>query len=293
MGSKSSLTVVTGASSGIGLQTALHLANLGHTVVGTVRSDDDARKLKSNARFLDKTIHTVRMDVSSDDSVREAFREIALLGEVNVLVNNAGVAPTGVCEETTVEVYNEAFNINVSGAVRCIQKVLPSMRANRSGTIVNVSSVTGRFAALGQSPYVTSKWALEGLSEGLAQELAHFGIRVAIVEPGVTRTPIFTKNLDTPNLSGAYDAHYRRLFQFYAKGLQSASPAEEVARTVYEAIHTSEPRLRYQCSWGASELIDGRAAMSDEAWAEMNHDVSDAEYFNRFNSFFGINISPE
>ena len=292
MSQRSPLTVVTGASSGIGLQTALHLASLGHTVVGTVRTDDSAKKLHSNAKFIDKVIHTVCMDVSSDESVSDAFSEIERLGEVTVLVNNAGVAPTGVCEETSAAVYNESFNTNVTGAVRCIQKVLPAMRSGRSGTIVNVSSVTGRFAALGQSAYVTSKWALEGLSEGLAQELAHFGIRVAVVQPGVTRTPIFAKNLDTPNLSGAYDAHYRRLLQFYMTGLQSASPAEDVARTIYEAIHTTEPRLRYQCSWGAAELIEGRAAMTDEAWVEMNRDVTDEEYFERFRANFGLDITP-
>jgi NAD(P)-dependent dehydrogenase (short-subunit alcohol dehydrogenase family) len=287
------LTVVTGASSGIGLQTALHLASLGHTVVGTVRTENSAKKLLSNAKFLGNAIHTVCMDVGSDESVAAAFSDIERLGEVTVLINNAGVAPTGVCEETSAEIYNESFNINVTGAVRCIQQVLPSMRSVRSGTIVNVSSVTGQFAALGQSAYVTSKWALEGLSEGLAQELAHFGIRVAIVQPGVTRTPIFTKNLDTPNLSGAYDAHYRRLLQFYMTALQSASPAEDVARTIYEAIHTTKPRLRYQCSWGAAELIEGRAAMTDEAWTEMNRDVTDEEYFERFRTNFGLDIAPQ
>ena len=98
------------------------------------------------------------------------------------------------------------MNVNLCGAVRCLQQVLPGMRERRSGAIVNITSITGRIAALAQSPYVTSKWAFEGLSEGLAQELAPFGIRVVIVEPGVTKSAIFAKNIDAPNQTGAYDA---------------------------------------------------------------------------------------
>ena len=96
------------------------------------------------------------------------------------------------------------------------------MRERRRGAIVNITSVVGRLAALAQSPYVTSKWAFEGLSEGLAQEVAPFGIRVAIVEPGVTKSAIFAKNLEMPNLTGAYDDAYRRMFQMYAAGLAHA-----------------------------------------------------------------------
>ena len=94
----------------------------------------------------------------------------------------------------------------------------PGMRARGSGCIVNVTSVAGRFGAIAQAPYVASKWALEGLSDELAFELAPFGIRVVIVEPGVTRSAIFAKNVDAPNATGAYDDHYRRLFEFYTAG---------------------------------------------------------------------------
>ena len=124
------------------------------------------------------------------------------------------------------------MNVNLCGATRCTQAVLPQMRERGSGTIVNITSVAGRIAALAQAPYVASKWALEGLSELLAQEVAPFGVRVAIIEPGVTQSAIFAKNVDLPNHTGAYDAAYRRMFQFYAAGMAGATPAIEVAKVI-------------------------------------------------------------
>src|SRR6185312_4573855 len=104
---------------------------------------------------------------------------------------------------------------------------------------------TGRFAALAQSTYVASKWAFEGISEGLAQELAPFGIRVVIIEPGVTKSAIFAKNVDAPSTTGAYDAHYRRMFQFYATGIAHATDPFEVAKLIDHALTTEQPKLRY------------------------------------------------
>ena len=109
-------------------------------------------------------------------------------------------------EEATPELYLDVMNVNLCGAVRCLKAVLPGMRERRSGAIVNITSIAGRMAAIAQSPYVASKFAFEGLSEGLAQELAPFGIRVVIIEPGVTKSAIFAKSIDAPNTTGAYDS---------------------------------------------------------------------------------------
>jgi NAD(P)-dependent dehydrogenase (short-subunit alcohol dehydrogenase family) len=147
-------------------------------------------------------------------------------------------------------------------------------------------------AATAQSPYVASKWALEGLSEGLAQELAPFGIRVAIIEPGMTKSAIFAKSVDAPNATGAYDAPYRRMFQFYAAGLADATDPFEVAEVIRHAITTEEPKLRYAVSWGGPEMIDGRAAMSDEDWVQLGAAADDAEYYDRFERHFGLDIRP-
>ena len=288
----SPITVVTGANSGIGRATAIHLATQGHTVFGTVRSLDKAGKLQAMAAERGAEVNLVELDVADDASVAAGFAQILELtgGVVDVLVNNAGVGGNAVAEECPPSLYTEVFNVNVNGAVRCIQQVVAGMRERRRGAIVNITSIAGRLAALAQSPYVVSKWAFEGLSEGLAQELAPFGIRVVIIEPGVTKSAIFAKNIDAPNQSGAYDDAYRRLFQFYAAGLAHATDPFEVGEVIHHAVTTDTPQLRYPVSWGGHELIEGRAAMSDADWVALGAHTDDDEYYDAFRGAFGLDL---
>ena len=286
------VAVVTGANSGIGRATALHLAQQGYRVFGTVRSIEKAGKLQSRATELGITVELIEMDVADDASVQRGFADIfRTTDRVDVLVNNAGIGGNGVVEESTPQMYHDAFNVNVVGAIRCTQQVLPKMRARKSGTIVNITSVVGRFAAVAQAPYVASKWAFEGVSEELAQEVAPFGIRVVIIEPGVTKSSIFAKNIDAPNQSGAYDAHYRRMFAFYAAGITNATPAEDVGALIHHAITTDSPQLRYACSWAGPEIVAGRAQQTDAEWVLMAVSVDDSDYFNAFKSAYGVDIS--
>ena len=290
------VAVVTGANSGIGRATAIAFAQAGYRVFGTVRGLAKADKLLAKARGsgVADLITLVEMDVADSASVTSGLAEIfAVTDRVDVLVNNAGVGGNAVTEECPIDTYNTVFNINHNGLVRCIQAVLPGMRARRSGAIVNVSSVVGKITAIAQSPYYVSKWAVEGMSEGLAQELAPFGIRVAIIEPGVTRSSIFGKNIDAPNQTGAYDAHYRRLFAFYAEGIAKATPAEAAAATILEAATTETPRLRWTCSWGARELIAARAQMTDEEWVALGAHLDDETYYAEFEARFGLDIRPK
>ena len=196
-------------------------------------------------------------------------------------------------EECSPALYLDVMNVNLCGAVRCLQAVLPQMRERGSGAIVNITSIAGRFAALAQSPYVASKYALEGVSEGLAQELAPFGIRVVIIEPGVTKSAIFAKTIDAPNATGAYDAPYRRMFQFYAAGIANATDPFEVAEVIHHAITTDEPQLRYATSWGGQRA--GRRPSSDSTtptgWRSARIDDDD-EYYARFDELFGLPIGP-
>jgi NAD(P)-dependent dehydrogenase (short-subunit alcohol dehydrogenase family) len=286
------VSVVTGANSGIGRATAIHLAAQGHTVFGTVRSRSKAAKLEAMAADAGVAVHLVELDIADDASVEQGFAEIfaATGGIVDVLVNNAGVGGNAVAEECPPSLYLEVMNVNLCGAVRCLQQVLPGMRRRGHGAVVNITSIAGRLAALAQSPYVASKWAFEGLSEGLAQELAPFGIRVAIVEPGVTKSAIFAKNIDAPNQSGAYDAAYRRLFQFYAAGLSHATDPFEVGAVVHHAVTTDAPQLRYPVSWGGHELVEGRTAMSDADWVALGTHESDDDYYDDFAARFGIDL---
>ena len=291
--SQQPVAVVTGANSGIGRATAIHLASTGSRVFGTVRSVGKADKLRAMAADAGVEIELVELDIADDASVAEGFAQILdTAGRVDHLVNNAGVGGNAVAEECPTSLYLDVMNVNLCGAVRCIQAVLPQMRERGSGAIVNITSVTGRIAALAQSPYVTSKWAFEGLSEGLAQELAPFGIRVVIIEPGVTKSAIFAKSIDAPNNTGAYDAPYRRMFQFYARGIAEATDPVEVAQVIHHAITTDEPELRYAMSWGGQGMVDGRQAMTDAEWVELGAIEDDTEYYLRFQEHFGVDIRP-
>ena len=284
------LAVVTGANSGIGRATAVALGAAGFTVVGTVRRKASAAKLLAAAEKAGTSIDLVELDVADTESVRAGFAEIAdRHGSPAVLVNNAGIAPVATVEECTAEVLHDTANVNVAGALRAIHCVLPAMRAAGRGCIVNVTSVAGRVAGVAQAPYTASKWALEGLSESLAHEVAPFGVRVAIVEPGVTRSAIFAKNTDAPNVTGAYGSQYARMFQFFAAGIPQATPAEEVGALIVGAVTTDEPRLRYVCSWAGPEMVAGRSTMSDEEWVAMGA-LDDDAYYEAFARRLGVEL---
>jgi NAD(P)-dependent dehydrogenase (short-subunit alcohol dehydrogenase family) len=287
------VAVVTGANSGIGRATAIHLAANGYEVYGTVRDRSRAVKLETMAAERGADVRLVELDVADDGSVRRGFDEIlASTGHVDVLVNNAGVGANAVVEDARPSELLDVMNVNLCGAVRCAQAVLPAMRERRRGTVVNVTSVAGRVGALAQAPYTASKWALEGLSEELAIELAPFGIRVVIVEPGVTKSAIFAKNVDLPESSADYEPHYRRMMQMYAAGMPNATDPFEVAAVIHSAVTTDAPRLRYRTSWGAEEMVGGRQQISDEEWVAIGavDGEDDDAYYERFEKAFGLDL---
>jgi NAD(P)-dependent dehydrogenase (short-subunit alcohol dehydrogenase family) len=287
------VTLITGANSGIGRATAIHLAGHGHEVYGTVRDPARAEKLQRMAADAGVSISLVELDVADDASVEKGVGQVLeQAGKVDVLINNAGIGGNAVVEETTPAELLDVMNVNLCGAVRLIKAVLPGMRERRSGAIVNITSVAGRFGAIAQAPYVASKWAFEGLSEELAFELAPFGVRVVIVEPGVTKSAIFAKNQEAPNATGAYDDHYRRLFNFYAAGIAQATDPFEVAEVIRQAIEDSGGGLRYACAWGGREIIAGRERMADSEWFALAATESDDEYQEKFRAAFGVDSRP-
>lgn len=286
-----SIVVVTGSSTGIGEATAVTLARAGHTVYATMRNPTKGGEgLRAIAARENLQSHFVALDVDSDESVRSVFKNIlSEAGRIDVLVNNAGISSIGAVEETPLDVFRAIMETNYFGALRCMQAVLPGMRERRSGCIINVSSVAGRFAAAPQAPYSASKFALEAASECLAQEMKAFNVRVAIVEPGVIATPIFTKGTaDAP-----VHSHYpqaRRLSEIFRVSLQNPVSPYVVGDKIRDIIDSGTWQLRHLVGPDAAGLLAWRASMSDEQWVA-SAAISDEEWVAYVRQNLGLNVS--
>ena len=239
------IALVTGTSSGIGLATAVSLARAGHTVAATMRNLDGGADLRQIIAKEKLPITLTALDVDDDDSVRDAFvKVVAENGPIDILVNNAGIpGAAGGVEEIPFNVFQRVMETNFFGGLRCIQAVIPSMRERRRGTIVNVTSIAGRIAVTSLAPYAASKWALEALSECLAQEMRAFNVRVVIVEPGVIATPLVTKAYPIP--AGGPYPHARRLTALFAARLANQTPPSVVADLIRDIVDGDSWQLRY------------------------------------------------
>lgn len=281
--------LVTGTSSGIGLATAVALARSGHMVVATMRNLErgaDLRKIVADEKL---PIHLAALDVDDDASVREAFAKVVgQHGPIQVLVNNAGVPSSrGAVEETPLDAFRQVMETNFFGGLRCIKAVIGSMREQRRGTIVNVTSVAGRVAFAAQASYAASKWAFEALSECLAQEMRAFNVRVVIVEPGVIATSIFRK---APPLR--QDSPYpqaKRLQAIFAASLAKPTPPSVVADLIREIVDGDSWQLRYPAGPDAAPMLKGRANKTDEQ-VILEAAQSDDEFVSRVKRDFGLDI---
>lgn len=285
--------LITGSNSGIGRATAIHLGQHGYEVFAAMRNLDKAERLLELAAKEKSKVHPIKLDVNDDVSVNQAIGElISESGPIDVLINNAGVGMNATLEDVDIEEAKQVFDTNFWGIIRCTQAVLPAMREKRSGHIVNISSVAGRIAALAQVIYSSSKWAVECLSESLAQEVAPFGLRVSLIEPGVTRTAILPKNVGHPTPT-VYEPAYRRMLQFYASGIAANVRAEKVAEVIHGALEDPKGRFRYACAWGGEELCAGRAGISDEDWIALGRHQEDSDYYAAFKHLFKLGIGPD
>ena len=289
--------LVTGASTGIGLATAVHLARHRFHVFAGVRDPEGAVELhaaiREMARSVDwedgcRPVTVVWLDVCDEASIAAAVAEI---GRVDVLVNNAGIGGGGQPVETaSIEIGKRVFDTNYWGAVRMVQAVLPAMREARQGTIVNITSMLGLFTLGSGAHYAASKHALEAASEVLAQETALFGVRVAMVEPGVILTPIFSKKIEAVCEDSPYHFSRRRLKAFFEAQMGSGTLPTAVAETVLHAIRTDAPHLRYLVGPDAVALAAGRAAVSDEEWIADFAIADDEAFFDRMAQRFGLDL---
>jgi NAD(P)-dependent dehydrogenase (short-subunit alcohol dehydrogenase family) len=186
--SNKKIAVVTGSSSGIGFETSLLLARNGFHTYATMRNLDKSKAITNLKQKEKLSLEILQLDVTADESVKEAINKITNEQErIDVLVNNAGYALVGPFEELSIEEFKEQYETNVFGVIRVTQAVLPIMRRQKRGTIVNTSSIAGKIGFPLTSAYVSSKFALEGLSESMAYEIEQFGIKFILIEPGVIK----------------------------------------------------------------------------------------------------------
>ncbi len=235
--SNPSVAIVTGASTGIGRATAIALAKAGYRVFGTSR--------KPSSKGPDG-VEMLICDVTSDQSAADLVAQVmAKAGRIDVLVNNAGLGITGGAEEVSVGLAKTLFDVNVFGAFRMIGEVLPIMRRQKSGRIVNISSVLGFMPAPFMAHYAATKHALEGYSESLDHEVRSFGVRVLLVEPAYTRTSFDVNAVQADRLLPDYEAGRASADIVMRKAMTAGDLPEPVAQTVLAAITAKTPRLRY------------------------------------------------
>jgi NAD(P)-dependent dehydrogenase (short-subunit alcohol dehydrogenase family) len=284
--------VITGTSSGIGLATAVTLARAGHTIYATMRNPKTGGdELRAIAEREHLPLRIAALDVDSDESVYDAFTTIlSETGRIDVLVNNAGIGAGGATEETPMAVFRAAMETNYFGALRCIQAVVPGMRERRSGCIVNVTSVAGRLSMAPQAAYSSSKFALEAASESLAQEMKAFGVRVAIVEPGVIATAILGK-APPPPIDSKYP-HSRRIMAFFRASLQNPVSPYVVGEKIREIVESGTWKLRHPVGPDADGLLAWRASMSDEQWVQWGA-ISDEQWVESVRQDLHLNVSLE
>jgi NAD(P)-dependent dehydrogenase (short-subunit alcohol dehydrogenase family) len=232
--------VITGAASGIGAATAKYFWQQGWNVVATMRNPE-----RADLGIADPRLVYLRLDVTDPDSIDSAITEtLTKFGQIDVVVNNAGYAQMGPIEGITRAQLDRQFETNVFGVVTTMQAVLPIMRQQGGGTIVNVASIGGRIGFPMTAAYHGTKWAIEGISEAMRYELEPFGIRIKIIEPGGIKTNFIERGA-TWATHPDYAEPIDRVRQFMLRINDSLPGAEGVAKAIYRAATDRSPRLRY------------------------------------------------
>jgi NAD(P)-dependent dehydrogenase (short-subunit alcohol dehydrogenase family) len=269
MAETSKAVLITGCSSGIGHATAERLAERGWTVYATARKPESIQDLEG------KGCRLLALDVTDEESMRAAVAEVEEReGVVGVLVNNAGYSLSGAVESLTMDDLRAQFETNVFGLVRLAQLVLPGMRRQRYGRIVNLSSMGGKLVFPGGGAYHATKFAVEALSDAMRFELGGFGIAVVVIEPGLIRTRFGEAAVGTIQSSGddgPWDGFNQAVAATTAGAYEGplsklgAGP-EAVARTIERAISSRRPRTRYPVTASARLMLAQRALMPDRLW---------------------------
>ncbi|ASA20822.1 SDR family oxidoreductase [Paenibacillus donghaensis] len=260
------VALITGASSGFGLLSALKLAGQGFVVIATMRDLNSRGELQRQAEEAGvlQRLHFVTLDVTSETSIAAAVQKVSgSFGRIDLLVNNAGLAVGGFVEEVPMERWRMQLETNFFGLVTVTRAVLPLMRKQGSGMIINVGSISGLAGFPGYAPYAASKFAVEGFSESLRHEMLPFGIKVVLIEPGSFRTPIWGKGIadmaqqpDSP-----YTAKLAAVLRYSQSAAETAPDPQQVADLIGRISRMKAPRLRYPIGRGTRLLILGKTLL--------------------------------
>ena len=277
------IALITGSSSGIGFETSLLLARNGIYTYATMRNLSKSQEILDITKKECLPLKVLTLDVTDEKSTQKAIDMVMHeQNRIDILVNNAGYSLVGALEQISMDEIKEEFETNFFGIIKLIQKVLPLMRKQRSGRIINVSSLAGRIGLPIASAYVSSKFALEGLSESLKYEVQDFGIYVILIEPGVIKTN-FIKNLkigkqvitsengdvNTSSADLPYAEITQKRISAFKPRFEKGSSAKEVADTILEAVTSDKPKFRYIVGQDASKLMDIRKNTSDEEFGKI------------------------
>ena len=270
------VAIVTGSSSGIGYATSLILARNGFYTYASVRNINKSATLESTANAERLPLKLIQLDVTDDRSVREALEKIVLeKGRIDVLVNNAGYGLFGAFEELSMDEIKAQFETNFFGVIRVTQHVLPIMRNSRNGIggiIVNVSSINGHIAFPVISAYVSTKFALEGLSEPIAYEVEPFGIKVILIEPGPIGSNFMKASVLSKRALDPHSSYLELVKKFNDKTYsahENATQPDEVAKTIFQAISAEKPEFRYVVGKYADSLLEARKNMPYSEFQKM------------------------
>ena len=282
------VVLVTGCSTGIGLATATLFSEGDYQVIATARSPESSEELVELGKKDNVLLKT--LDVCDQESVDNLFNELNDF-DVDVLVNNAGVGCSGSVENASMDFAKNLMETNYFGALRMIQKVIPSMRSRRSGAIINVSSMAGRRPFALMSHYCATKYALNGLSESMAHELARFNIRVTLIEPGTVITPIFGKANSIPEDEENYSILQGRMIRQVTKGLTELGCGPEViAKCMVDFVTTEDPKLHYLLASDAVDNVDVYQKYGPETWVADGEILDNDEFFNVMKDRYGYEI---
>ena len=258
--------LITGASSGIGKATAILFGKNGWNVIATMRKPEDEKELNTLENVL-----VTRLDVTDTDSITKAVTlGIQQFGQIDVLLNNAGYGAYGPLEATSLDKIERQFDTNVIGLLNTTKAVLGHFRQNKSGVIINISSIGGKITFPLGTLYHATKFAVEGLSEALHYEMNAVGVKVKIVEPGMVMTDFSGRSFDFSNDERLteYQGLVRSVFAGFGAAQQSASSASTIAEVIYQAATDNSDKLRYPAGKDAEVLLAKRKTEADETFLD-------------------------